>query len=134
MSMTDLPFLEAIRSKMQWHQSRQTLLTKNVANVDTPGYRPVDLKSLDFTDELHKAMAPPVGMVATHSNHIAGKQETGKQFDVKKNDFEVTPDGNGVSVEEQMMKVTANQMDYQAATSLYAKSLGILRTAIGRRG
>jgi flagellar basal-body rod protein FlgB len=32
-----------------------------------------------------------------------------------------------------MMKVAANQMDYQAATSLYARSLGLIKTAIGKR-
>jgi flagellar basal-body rod protein FlgB len=32
-----------------------------------------------------------------------------------------------------MMKVAANQMDYQAATTLYSKSLGLLMTAIGKR-
>ena len=32
-----------------------------------------------------------------------------------------------------MLKVAANQTDYQAATSLYAKSLGMLRTAVGKR-
>ena len=45
--------------------------------------------------------------------------------------FEVTPEGNGVTIEDEMMKVTANQMDYQAVTTLYTKSLGLIRTALG---
>jgi flagellar basal-body rod protein FlgB len=32
-----------------------------------------------------------------------------------------------------MLKVASNQMDYQAATSLYSRGLGLLKTAIGRR-
>ena len=32
-----------------------------------------------------------------------------------------------------MLKVSANQMDYAAATSLYTRSLGLLKTAIGKR-
>ena len=31
-----------------------------------------------------------------------------------------------------MMKVTANQMDYQAVTTLYTKSLALIRTALGQ--
>ena len=47
--------------------------------------------------------------------------------------FEIRPTGNAVSLEDEMMKVAANQMDYQAATSLYSRSLGLIKTAIGKR-
>jgi flagellar basal-body rod protein FlgB len=47
--------------------------------------------------------------------------------------FEITPEGNGVTLEDEMMKVTTNLMDYQAATGLYSKSIKILRTALGRQ-
>ena len=47
--------------------------------------------------------------------------------------YEVTPDGNAVSLEDQMMKVTSNQMDYQTVTSLYQRSLGLLKTAVGKK-
>jgi flagellar basal-body rod protein FlgB len=50
-----------------------------------------------------------------------------------KNGFLTKPAGNSVNLEEQMMKVSANQMDYAAATSLYTRSLGLLKTAIGKR-
>ena len=48
------------------------------------------------------------------------------------NDFEITPEGNGVTLEDEMMKVTSNQMDYQAVTTLYSRSLRLLKTALGR--
>jgi flagellar basal-body rod protein FlgB len=46
--------------------------------------------------------------------------------------YEVTPDGNGVTLEDQMMKLTANQLDYQAVTTLYSRGLGLIRTALKR--
>jgi flagellar basal-body rod protein FlgB len=46
--------------------------------------------------------------------------------------FEITPKGNGITLEDEMMKVTTNMMDYQAATSLYQKSVRILKTALGK--
>ena len=46
--------------------------------------------------------------------------------------FEITPEGNGITLEDEMMKVTTNMMDYQAATSLYQKSIRILRVALGK--
>ena len=47
--------------------------------------------------------------------------------------FLTKPAGNSVNLEDQMLKVSANQMDYAAATSLYTRSLGLLKTAIGKR-
>jgi flagellar basal-body rod protein FlgB len=47
--------------------------------------------------------------------------------------IEARPTGNAVNLEDEMIKVAANQMDYQAATSLYTRSLGLLKTAMGKR-
>ncbi len=58
----------------------------------------------------------------------------GTQFQPdRKGAYQVRPTGNAVSVEDEMLKVAANQMDYQAATSLYSRSLGLLKTALGKR-
>ena len=46
--------------------------------------------------------------------------------------FETRPAGNAVNLEDEMLKVSANQMDYAAVTSLYSKSLQILKIAIGK--
>jgi flagellar basal-body rod protein FlgB len=51
----------------------------------------------------------------------------------RRGDFEVRPTGNAVNLEDEMLKVAANQMDYQAATALYARGLGLIKTALGKR-
>ena len=38
-----------------------------------------------------------------------------------------------MNLEDEMLKVASNQMDYQAATTLYSKSLGLVKTALGKR-
>ncbi len=43
MSINDLPVLSALRTRMQWHQERQRVLAENVANSDTPNFKPRDL-------------------------------------------------------------------------------------------
>ena len=45
---------------------------------------------------------------------------------------EVTPSGNAVSLEEESMKVAANDIDYQTVTALYTRSIRLIRTALGR--
>ena len=47
--------------------------------------------------------------------------------------FETVPDRNNIGLEDQMTRLADIQIDYQTATSLYTKSLGIIKTAIGRR-
>ena len=46
--------------------------------------------------------------------------------------YDVRPTGNAVNLEDEMMKVVNNQMDYQMATSIYSRSLGLLKTAVGK--
>ena len=134
MAISDLPVLSALRTKMQWHQARQRVLSENVANSDTPNFRPRDLVEPKFdTSGVRAGSTGTLVMAATSTGHIAPSGEAAQSFDVNsRTGFETRPAGNAVSLEEEMMKVSANQMDYAAVTSLYSKSLHLLKTAIGK--
>ena len=133
----DLTLFSALKTKMRWHQGRQRILAENVANADSPNYRARDLKAPSFA-ELVKPAQPAAGVMPARTDpaHLTGfRLSNDPAFGKLGNtDWEVTPEGNGVVLEDQMMKVADNQMDYQLATTLYSRSLGLLRTAIGRRG
>lgn len=138
MGVDNLSLVSALKTKMQWHQARQQLLAQNVANADTPGYRVQDLQKPDFS---RMAMTTAnrsndLGMRVKTTNvlHIsASMPSASSEFDPSgARHFEITPEGNEVVLEEEMLKVTSNQLDYQAATSLYSKTLGLFRIAIGR--
>ena len=60
MSINDLPVLSALRTKMQWHQERQRVLSENVANSDTPNFKPRDLvePKFDSTGAVAGSMGP----------------------------------------------------------------------------
>jgi flagellar basal-body rod protein FlgB len=136
MSINDLPVLSALRTKMQWHQERQRVLAENVANSDTPNFKPRDL----VEPKLNSAGAAGAGgsmgslaMMRTSSDHIAASSGGPETFQQNgKVGFETRPAGNAVNLEDEMLKVSANQMDYAAVTSLYSKSLHLLKTAIGK--
>ena len=132
MSISDLPALSALRTKMQWHQARQRVLSENVSNSDTPNFKPRDLVEPKFdAGGEQTGMTGTLAMMRTSSGHIAPSDSVSQSFDVNsKTGFETRPAGNAVSLEEEMMKVSENQMDYAAATSLYSKSLQLLKTAI----
>jgi len=138
MSVADLPVLAALKSKLKWHQARQRLLAENVANADTPGYKARDLEAPSFATlvERHTTVRT-TAIQTTHASHIAAAPpgRAGEAFAPTTGAaWETRPSGNSVSLEEQMMKVTANQADYQAASSLYSRSLALLRIALGQGG
>jgi flagellar basal-body rod protein FlgB len=134
MSISDLPVLSALRTKMQWHQARQSVLSENVSNANTPKFRPRDLVEPKFNGTGAQTGATgSLAMMRTSTSHIVPSGGGSQSFDVNgKTGFETKPAGNSVSLEEEMMKVSANQMDYAAVTSLYSKSLHLLKTAVGK--
>ena len=149
MSLTDLPILGMLRTRMHWHQARQALLAENVANADMPGFRPRDLAEpggasggLSGAGALSAPSAAAIGsdgLARTNANHIGlasaadGQGAASGARPTPFKGFEVRPGGNGVNLEEEMMKAGENQSDYQLAASLYQKSLEALKIAVGKR-
>ena len=131
MAISDIPGLSALRTSMQWHQQRQRLLAENVSNADTPNYRPRDLVR-PTAESLAAGVKGGLTMVRTSPGHI-GLSNGDASFALDRKAPETRPTGNAVNLDDEMLKVAQNQMDYQAATSLYTRSLGLLKTAIGKR-
>jgi flagellar basal-body rod protein FlgB len=133
--MNDLPGLSALRTRMQWHQERQRVLAENVANSATPNFKPRDLiePKSDVTGAGATGPMGSLAMMKTSTSHIASATGGAQTFEQnRKAGFETRPTGNSVNLEDEMLKVAANQMDYAAVTSLYSKSLHLLKTAIGK--
>ena len=131
MAITDLPLFAMLRTRMQWHQERQKVLAENVSNSDTPNFRPHDLAPLQFDRSLTQVAS--LTLARTEPGHIASSEGASGHFALSRpGGYEVRPSGNAVNLEDEMIKVAANQMDYQAATTLYTKSLGLIKTALGR--
>lgn len=129
MDVHDLPLLSMLRERMTWLNQRQDVLSQNVANADTPGYQARDLQPLAFGDALQQAALRPA---VTHTGHLLGKTADPAAAKVKTiTPWEVSPDGNGVVLEQQMTQLAETQADYQMATELYRKQIAMLKTAIG---
>lgn len=135
MAITDIPIFSMLRTRLEWAQQRQRVLAENVANSDTPRYRARDLTAPKFEEptQVTSAMVSNVALTRTAENHIGGASLSGTTFRTEKPNYEVRPTGNAVNLEDEMMKVAATQMEYQAATALYTRSLNLIKTALGKR-
>jgi flagellar basal-body rod protein FlgB len=136
MAITDIPILSMLRTRLDWAQARQRVLAENVANSDTPRFRPRDLAPLQFdaASVSSSNALTPVSLSRTADDHIQGVGLSQSAYrNANSRTFEVRPAGNAVNLEEEMMKVATNQMDFQAATALYTRSLNLIKTALGKR-
>jgi flagellar basal-body rod protein FlgB len=131
MQIGGLSLFQALSDKMRWHQDRQGVLAENIANADTPGYVERDLKAFSFGDEMRSTAT--LTMSTSSPSHISASSGGRGAFGTDSSPFEITPSGNGVTLEDQMMKVSGNDMDYQAVTTLYTRSMRLLKIAIGRQ-
>ena len=134
MQVDDLPLMSMLKDKMSWLSKRQELLAQNVASADVPGYTPRDLKAMNFEDTLRStAMAARTGgLTTTNPRHIAMTTHATSFEQTESRDVAALPNGNSVSLEQEMIKVADTQAQYQAATNIYAKAIGMMKTAIGR--
>ncbi len=129
----DLPLISAIKSRMQYHQSRQKMLAENVANADSPGYKPRDLKPFDMMLAARQGdFTGSAKPVRTQAGHLGGNA-AGALSSKRSSVFETTQSGNAVNLEDEMMRLSQNNSDYQLASTLYGKSLSYLRLALGKR-
>jgi len=145
MTTQDLSVLNAAISKMHWNEARQKVLSQNIANADTPGYAPNDIKPLDFK-ELLKGSASSgsvsaastgggsVQLATTNSMHIAldGGSASAPNAKAKKekDPYETSPSGNSVILEEQLLKMNQNSIDHHLSTTIYQKNIDMLKDAI----
>lgn len=133
MNLEKIPLFAALTEKMKWLTARQKVLAQNIANSDTPNYRARDLKPLEFREMIDAPEDKSVQINRTNTKHIYVDEIKTYDIQINRDASDVTPSGNAVLLEEEMMKVADTQIQYELTTSLYRKNLGMLKTALGRR-
>jgi flagellar basal-body rod protein FlgB len=119
----DLSTVDTLQAAMTYHRERHTVLAGNVANLDTPGYRPVDLD--------RRPAADPGELAVTHEGHIASPATTDFVTSFDDGGRLQSPDGNTVSLERELSKIDANRTRYSTASELVSRRLAVLRYAAG---
>jgi flagellar basal-body rod protein FlgB len=132
MDLSDIPLFAMLKSRMGYLSQRQRVIAENVANANTPGYAPRDLKPFSFEAQV-QAAAGPGAVAVTQPGHMLplhAASGSGASFKpVAAKDSETTLDGNSVVLEEEMIKMSQARMDYDAAVSFYEKALNMITLA-----
>ncbi len=134
MSSTQSPLMQQLTSQMSYLTQRQSVLSQNVANLDTPGYNAVDLKKPDFS-KMAADEGARLAMRTTSGKHLTGTLPEGSGFASakdKSDQFEVTPMGNNVSLEQQMAKINDTDETYQLSSNMYKKFTTMYRATLGK--
>ncbi len=125
--------VELLGKTLDLRAKRQTMISSNLANVETPGYTPTDVS---FESQLKSALkggAKESG--ATNPRHIPLKGRAASLERVQGDVVEVDtrtmgPDGNGVEMETEMGRLAENQIMYNASVQLLTKKFDELKQAI----
>lgn len=100
---------------MRGSWQRQTALTNNVANADTPGYT---RQEVNFEASLQNAVNE-------------GQAPSEVEFETERLPEQAGPNGTPVSIDEESAKLAENGLDYQALTDVAGTRDSIIRSAIG---
>ena len=141
--MAEVPsILSAIERRMQQLSERQRVVAQNIANSETPGYKARDVAEPDFSDLLASQMgggAP--GVARPEVTLTAGMKGLGAIQPLNAGSLvydtdvsETKPDGNNVTLEDQLLKMVKLQADFTAMSNLYRKQLQMMKTALGHGG
>ncbi len=120
--------LDLAAHRIDWLERRQQVLARNVANADTPAFRPSDLSS--FQRELEGAFR--MTLARTAPGHGAGRPASAAGAREERRTAEVTPDGNAVSLDREAVRIAETDTAHALAMAVHRSFMGLFRATLGR--
>ncbi len=124
---------KALEASLKFRQLRQELISSNIANAETPGYK---AKKIEFEEALARALDT--------DEQMNMKVEDGRHYNVGNGGFNnlqpeifedpngiVSMNGNTVDRDKEMAEMAENKIMYDASVQLINKKLALLKYAIG---
>ena len=140
MTLDDIPLFSTLKNRLDYLTERQRVISENVANSDTPGFRPHDLQPFTVRQG-GPTIGAPMGLSITSAGQIMGHGQGAQGTSAAQQwrpqvspDSETRLDGNQVVLEEQMMKLTDSRMNYDTAIGFYEKAMNMIQIAIRTPG
>jgi flagellar basal-body rod protein FlgB len=141
MSSTVPSLVAGIGREMKHLAERQRVIAQNIANSETPGFKAREVEAPDFGDLLaaqNVGGGPRIGrpsvQITSGMAALGARPVQAGHLVFDKDISETKPDGNNVTLEDQLLKMGQLQADFAAMTNLYRKQQAMMRTALGKGG
>jgi flagellar basal-body rod protein FlgB len=114
-----------LRTSLDYHASRHSVLSSNIANAETPGFKPLELLR-----EAQTETGAQLPMVATSAAHVGPANQDAAGYETREDRTTIAgANGNSVSLEHEMSKLAANDIRFEGAVKIVSQQLGMLRYA-----
>lgn len=108
---------------------RQIVVARNIANADTPDFKARDLEEFESSYRRNDI----ADMRRTRAQHIASPEWSPAAARVSRTETGISPNGNSVSLEEELVKAAETKREHDLSLSIYQSAMTMMRTSIGRR-
>jgi flagellar basal-body rod protein FlgB len=138
--MADMPpLVDALGAAMKHLGARQRVIAQNIAHADTPGFKAREVAPPSFAGLVqgasgHPAVARPAVRVSEGMRALGARGGADIGTIADPGITETKPDGNNVTLEEQLLKMGQIQADFATLTHLYRKQMGLIKAALGKGG
>jgi len=126
--------LRLVGTALKVRSYKHDLLASNIANVDTPGYRRKDIPFKKVMETYLSYQGPHISLKTTSPKHIKGYRQSRLGEIIKAYEEKTLGTPNNVSLEEEMVSLTENQVLYETTLQALAKQLQMLNEAITEGG
>ncbi len=130
------PAVSVMAKALSLRAKRNTVISANIANVDTPGYKSKDINFQEVMESCLEKTAPDakedqLPLKVTNSRHLGA---SGKKVELKVTESTERGVPNNVDLDEEMAKLSENNIKYQLTTQMLIKKMEMLKTAITEGG
>jgi flagellar basal-body rod protein FlgB len=115
--------LREFNDYMQFLAARDKILSENLANADTPNYKPKELTTHTTSNN------GSIGLRRTHQDHFAFTDESPYET-IPGEILEMKPNGNAVTVEHELTKKKENSILLSEVVNIYNRARSMNKTAL----
>lgn len=125
---------ELLKAYLERRTFRHKVLAENIANVNTPGYKAKEVSEAQNYEDLvgDATRVRKVRLARTNPKHMESKRSISSRIATEKlkDPYETKPNGNNVSIAQQMTKLSQNQQDYNTAVKSYATTNALISAVL----
>ena len=128
---------DLLRSHLELVSFRHKVLSENVANLNTPGYKANEVAIPSSVEALaagNNAGHKKIALKTTSKRHMLGRNSSNGRFvsHKLKDPLEIKQNGNNVSLSQQINKISQNQADYNTGLKVSASNNSLISTVLGK--